>query len=244
MENRTHPTKTRSLAFSYIRFSSLQQMQGDSLRRQTEASEEYAAVIGLRLDYSLNLRDLGVSAYRGRNATEGALAGFMTAIETGRIPAGATLLVESLDRLSRTEILDALALFTNIIRASITIVTLADEKAYNRDAINQNPTDLILSILMMVRAHEESAMKGHRVAKAWAKKRLVAAETKTPQSKLCPAWLELTKSEDGTKAYSVISDRASLLVRMFELAGKGLGKRLIARTFNNEGIQTWGDGPR
>jgi Resolvase, N terminal domain len=79
MENHTHPTKTKSQAYSYIRFSSPQQMQGDSLRRQTEASEEYAAAHGLRLDYSLNLRDLGVSAYRGRNSTEGALAGFMTA---------------------------------------------------------------------------------------------------------------------------------------------------------------------
>ena len=113
MENHTHPTKTKSQAYSYIRFSSPQQMQGDSLQRQTEASEEYAAAHGLRLSYSLNLRDLGVSAYRGRNSTEGALAGFMTAIETGRVPAGSTLLVESLDRLSRTEIMDALALFMN-----------------------------------------------------------------------------------------------------------------------------------
>ena len=242
MEPTISTKKKTNVAYSYIRFSSPQQMKGDSLRRQTEASEEYANTHGLRLDYGLHLHDLGVSAYRGRNSTEGALAGFMTAIETGRVSAGSILLVESLDRLSRTEIMDALALFTNIIRAGITIVTLTDSKLYNRDAINQNPTDLILSILIMVRAHEESATKGLRVAKAWARKRQVALETKNPQSKLCPAWLELTKSTDGVKSYAVIPERALLLVRMFKPAGEGRGKRLIARTFDSEGIPPWGDG--
>ena len=50
-------------AYSYIRFSSTKQISGDSLDRQIRLSEEYAAKNGLELDTSLNLRDLGISAY-------------------------------------------------------------------------------------------------------------------------------------------------------------------------------------
>ncbi len=242
MENHTHPTKTKSLAYSYIRFSSPQQMQGDSLRRQTDASEEYAAANGLRLDYSLNLRDLGVSAYRGRNAAEGALAGFFTAIQTGYVAVGSTLLVESLDRLSRDQISYALTQFLSIINAGVTVVTLMDRMVYSQEAINANPGSLMMSIVIMMRAHEESATKGRRVAQAWAKKRLVAAESKTPQSKLCPGWLQLTEDADGKKSYAVIPERAAVLIRIFELAAEGLGKRLIARALKREGIKPRGDG--
>ena len=47
------------VAYSYIRFSTPEQMKGDSLRRQLEASRKYAAEHDLVLDDTL--RDLGKS---------------------------------------------------------------------------------------------------------------------------------------------------------------------------------------
>ena len=88
-------------AFSYLRFSTPEQMKGDSYRRQTEAAQAYATKHGLELDDSLTLRDKGISAYQGRNATDGRLSAFLSAVETGRVRPGSYLLVESLDRLSR-----------------------------------------------------------------------------------------------------------------------------------------------
>src|SRR5581483_5571399 len=88
-------------AYSYLRFSRPEQAQGDSLRRQTSMAAEYAARHGLNLDSELNLRDLGVSAFRGANATVGALGGFLKAITDGLVPPGSLLLVEALDRVSR-----------------------------------------------------------------------------------------------------------------------------------------------
>lgn len=233
------PPAAKPLAFSYIRFSSPEQAKGDSLTRQTEASEKYAIEHGLRIDHHLHLQDLGVSAYRGKNSFEGALSGFLAAVQTGRVPVGSTLLVESLDRLSRTQVTDALTQFLNIINHGITVVTLMDQMVYNREAINLNPANLMMSIVIMMRAHEESATKGARVAKAWSRKRQIAAETRAPQSRLCPSWITLTDT-----GYEVIPDRANLLVRMFELAAQGLGKRLIAKTLNREGIPPWGGGRR
>lgn len=214
-------------------------MKGDSLRRQTEASEKYATEHGLILDYSLRLKDLGISAFHGKHATEGELAAFFTAVQTGRVPTGSTLLVESLDRLSREKVTEALTQFLNIINAGITVVTLLDKMVYSKATINENPGSLMLSIVHMMRAHDESAYKSKRIGEAWANKRKVALENKTPRGKNCPNWLKLVKGEDGKKRYVVIPERAELLVRMFELAASGLGKRSIAKILNAEGNKPW-----
>ena len=69
-----------AIAYSYLRFSTAEQAGGDSRRRQMAMAEKYATEHHLRLDLSLSFRDLGVSAYRGKNAKEGALRAFLEAI--------------------------------------------------------------------------------------------------------------------------------------------------------------------
>jgi hypothetical protein len=88
-------------AFSYMRFSTLEQGKGDSLNRQTMMAREWADKHGVPLDAELNLTDKGVSAYRGANAETGALGAFLDTVKAGAIPRGSWLLVESLDRISR-----------------------------------------------------------------------------------------------------------------------------------------------
>src|SRR5688500_7237548 len=116
------PTKTK--AYSYLRFSTADQAKGDSYRRQTALAEDYAKAKDLDLDKGLTFRDLGVSAYTGKNRKKGALRAFLDAVEEELIPAGSYLLVESLDRVSREAILDAQATFLQIVNAGITLVTL------------------------------------------------------------------------------------------------------------------------
>src|ERR1700747_3247772 len=94
-------SKSQPRCYSYLRFSTPEQRKGDSLRRQTVAAEEYAKRHGLALDTELNLRDLGISAFRGNNVAVGALGAFLKAIRDGLVPKGSLLLVESLDRVSR-----------------------------------------------------------------------------------------------------------------------------------------------
>lgn len=95
----TMPRRNRPRAYSYLRFSTPEQAQGDSFRRQLEMSRRYAEVQGLELDETFSFEDLGVSAYHGKNATEGALADFIDAVDDGRVLPGSYLLVESLDPL-------------------------------------------------------------------------------------------------------------------------------------------------
>src|SRR5436305_1298486 len=54
-------------AFSYLRFSTPKQAEGDSIRRQTELTAAWCARNKVQLDTSLSLRDEGVSAYRGKH---------------------------------------------------------------------------------------------------------------------------------------------------------------------------------
>jgi len=143
-------------AYSYIRFSTPEQIKGDSLRRQLEGSRQWAEENGYELDTSM--RDLGVSAFSGANRTEGSLKKFIDLIEQGHIDEGSVLILESLDRLSREELTKSLNLFINILSAGIKIVTLADRQEYTSESIN-NIGNLVISLVSMARAHEESQMK-------------------------------------------------------------------------------------
>ncbi|WP_447740147.1 recombinase family protein [Variovorax boronicumulans] len=113
----------RPKAYSYLRFSTPEQMKGDSKRRQTDLATLYALRHGLDLDSS-SFQDLGVSAFKGDNAATGALRQFRNAVEEGLIPRGSFLLVESLDRLTRDHIVAAQSLFMAIIAAGVSVVTI------------------------------------------------------------------------------------------------------------------------
>src|SRR5216683_4790100 len=147
---------------SYIRMSRPEQLRGDSLRRQLEASQQWADELGLTLDDSL--RDLGLSAYSGAHRTKGALGAYLGMVERDEIPRGKVLMIESLDRLSREAVLDALQQFMALIQEGIIVATLADRQIYSRETIGNDWSKLIISLTIMARAHEESAMKAQRLS--------------------------------------------------------------------------------
>ncbi|MGF6902910.1 recombinase family protein [Paraburkholderia sp. GAS348] len=223
-------------AYSYIRFSTPEQKKGDSLRRQKELSEQYAREHGLILDTSLHLHDLGVSAYDRSNVTRGALGAFLKAIDDGRVASGSYLLVESLDRLSRDRVIDALNQFLSILGKGITIVTLADGRIYTREG--DNTTDLIVSITVMSRAHEESLTKSRRLKAAWQNKRARVAEKK--MTARCPLWMRLT--EDAS-CFEFIPERVTLVREMIGLGKNGMGQAAIAKMLNSRQIPSFSGGP-
>ena len=83
--------------FSYVRFSSGKQSTGQSVERQLETAQRIANQYDLELD-TLSFKDLGVSAFKGKNAAQGNLREFIYQIGK-RVPVGSWLVVENLDRL-------------------------------------------------------------------------------------------------------------------------------------------------
>src|ERR1700744_4922696 len=226
-----------AIAYSYLRFSTPDQASGDSRRRQMAMAEKYAADHHLKLDLSLSFRDLGVSAYRGQNAKEGALRAFLDAIEHNLVPPNSYLLIESLDRLSRDRILAAQALFMQIIQAGVHIVTLTDQRCYSLESLNQNPLDLVVSLVSMMRANEESELKSRRIRAAFEVRRSRLHEK--PWSSRYPGWLRL----DQTGGKFVIGEERAEIVRgIFRDVLAGVGHQTIARELNEKQIPLFGHG--
>lgn len=215
-------------AYSYIRFSSPEQAKGDSLRRQTELAAAYAKEHGMELDTGLTFRDLGISAFSGQHRTSGALAAFIDACKSGKVPRGSALLVESLDRLSREEVRKALRQLLELIDdLGIEVHTLGEDKRVFGPGTEM--VDLMMAIIIMARSHEESASKSYRMGEIWRKKK---AETATQPliaiTAKVPTWI---KAEKG-KPMQLIPERAAIVREIFDLAISGLGANLIAQEMN------------
>lgn len=221
-------------AYSYVRMSTRKQLRGDSLRRQLERSKAFADEHSLLLDDSL--QDLGVSAWKGRNFKTGALGRFLSMVENGQIPKGSYLLIESLDRLSREAVPDALTLFMAIINAGIIIVTLGeDRQIYSRSGLNGDWTKLIIGLAVMSRGHEESQTKSERIRAVAKRKREQAREGKGHITSITPAWIDAERIEASRYAFT-LNHHAETVRTIYEMAARGLGATAIARKLNADGV--------
>jgi len=219
-------------AYSYIRMSTDIQLKGDSLRRQKEETEKYCKNHGLQLTELIE--DIGTPAFRGQNALYGKLSIFLALVQKGEIEQGSYLIVESLDRLSRDNVLSAFSQFTNLLEHGITIVTLMDQQVYTKGRVTSDFGSLFLSLGAMLRAHDESKTKSKRVGAAWEQKRL-NAPTKA-MTAMAPAWLRLNKE---TKIFEIDEAKAAVVEFIFE-AAKSNGYIVITKQLNAQKIPCFG----
>lgn len=232
----------KAKVYSYLRFSDPKQAAGSSVDRQLEYARRWASERGMALDSELSMQDAGLSAYHQRHVTRGALGVFLQAIDEGRIPAGSVLIVEGLDRLSRAEPIQAQAQLAQIVNAGITVVTASDGREYNRARLKAQPMDLVYSLLVMIRAHEESDTKSkrvraaiHRQCQGWQAGtwRGIVRNGKDPH------WTRLV---DG--AFQLDPDRAAAVRRAIRMFQEGYGAVRIVRVLADEGLQlTHGGNP-
>lgn len=217
-------------AYSYIRISTTEQRKGRGEERQLEAAQKYAAEHGLELDDSH--RDLGRSGYHGDHVKTGHLGRFLELVATGQIAVGSYLLVENFDRLSRQAPIDAQAQFIAILQAGIKVVTLMDGQIYER---GRDFTQMIISLTIMSRGHEESARKSFNSknnADALRKDMLAGLPRFMPQ---CVGWIDQTIIPGSKDCRFALNDHAKSVHRIFELADQGVGALSIARILNEEG---------
>ncbi|MCQ4297466.1 recombinase family protein [Pseudomonas stutzeri] len=228
--------------YSYLRFSDPRQAAGSSADRQLQYAQRWAAERGFVLDESLSLRDEGLSAYHQQHVKQGALGAFLKAVDEGRIPSGSVLIVEGLDRLSRAEPIQAQAQLAQIINAGITVVTASDGREYNRAGLKAQPMDLVYSLLVMIRAHEESDTKSKRV-KASIRRLCEGWQADTYRGLIRngrdPQWLRW----DG-QAWQLLPERVEAVRYALELYKKGEGATRVVRKMEERGyvLSDWGLG--
>lgn len=218
--------------YSYIRFSSKKQEQGDSVRRQMKLGEAWMASHPEHtLDQSLRLRDLGVSAFRGANLDEdkGALGTFIKLAKqpNGPIAKGSILLIERLDRFSRQQTRKAYRVFSELVEAGITVQTLDPPQEINESNIDDMEVVLPL-ILQMTISHEQSKEKSQRVGSAWEGKRLKAQDG-SPITRRCPSWL---RWDEGRKNFQVRPEGKTAIEHIFSRTAEGCGQRQLVKELN------------
>ena len=216
--------KQNGKAYSYIRFSSKKQEQGDSVRRQTELAEQYAHVHGLILS-DKNFQDLGISAFKEGNRPS--LGDMLEAIEKGHIEQGSTIIIESLDRLSRRGIDVTQQIIKSILQHKVFIASLVDGLLLNRESVN-DLVSVIRIALAADLAYKESEKKSQRLRETKGQQRQRALNGEVI-NKILPFWLERQKDK------FLFSDRIDTVKRIIELRREGLGTNKIAKMLNDEG---------
>lgn len=220
------------VAYSYLRFSSHGQADGDTVRRQTANPEEWCRRNGVRLDTTLVFEDRARSAFKVHHRHREALSEFRRNVTEGRIRPGSYLIIENLDRLSREQERIAVELLLSIVNAGITVVQLMPEEQVFGPA-NLDMLGLMRAVIQMAQAHQESAKKAKRLGEVWEQKRRAAVAGTGTLTARVPGWVDLA---DGRMRLNAA--RAAVVRRIFKLCVQGFGGQAIARRLNEEGVPT------
>jgi DNA invertase Pin-like site-specific DNA recombinase len=184
------------------------------------------------------MHDPAVSAFRGKNAKKGALREFLAAVEEGRVPPGSVLIVESLDRLSRATAIEAQAQLAQIVGAGVKVVTAADGREYDAESLEREPMGLIYSLLVMIRAFEESNTKSGRVKDAIRRKAKGWLEGKykgrVGSEQTDPAWV---RWDEDAQRFEFDEPRAEAIRRMVHYYRQGYGAIRIPELLAKEGLK-------
>lgn len=99
------------------------------------------------------------------------------------------------------------------------------------------------SLMVMVRAHEENAIKGDRVRSRKQQKVAAAIEHGTIMTASCPRWLEVVE-DAGQRKFRALPDRVAVVRRMFELTAAGVGVDKLAKILNSEDVPPFSVGSK
>jgi DNA invertase Pin-like site-specific DNA recombinase len=236
-------TKTR--LYSYARFSSDRQKEGDSIHRQLTLAEEFVAT---HPQYNLQLvnvyQDEGRSAHHGKHLTVGRLGKFLADVKSGRIEKGSWLGCEDFDRLNRQNWWDAKAIFEEIINAGIVVVTFRDGKVFDLQSLRSHPYDFMGSIMSMVSANEYTERMSSRAKAVWKSKRKSAVATGKIMSGNVVRWVDAIVDERSPTGrvlkqhFELNEDKAAIVRQLCDLFLSGMGPQTIARKFNLDGVKT------
>ena len=213
-------------AYLYIRFSSKQQEQGDSVKRQEAAARKWCDDNSVELS-DLTFEDLGVSAFK-EGGKRPALADLIEAIEVGKIARDSYVLVENDDRLSRRGWYATQQMIRHmVLDLGVKLVVLSSNTVYDQSNIE----DIAQNILLMFnadRAYKESQRKSEMIRAA----RQTRRDNESLTGKL-PFWL--IRKDDQIILDSAKADTVRLIV---ELKKNGKSNQATARFLNDQKIKS------
>jgi len=248
----------KPLCYSYVRFSTPDQIKGDSKRRQVDKARAWALENGYEFDESLTIRDEGKSAYKGAHIKGGNLGKFLEKCEDGDIPKDSVLYVEAVDRLTRLTFWDAVTLISKLLEHVDLVIS-----QISHNIITRNEGMIYAQIIsgLVIGSNAESQRKSSNMREAWDTKRKHANEGVLLTERV-PEWISVVPYEDrklrkdekvlersssskkkGEKVIlGVIPERGKIIRAIFTRYNRGESMNAINTWLNSEGFETWGGG--
>lgn len=265
--------KYKGICVPYARFSTKGQSKvgKKSLERQLSEAKRYAKQNNLYINEDLIFADKGVS---GRSLSGDVAKAF----KKGQMQVMLAMLDEvepeqrqyvyvtfhNFDRFSRMSPDDAQASFNLILQKGFNIITTIDNQVYTRN--NKNLSSMIITIIKMTTAWQESEVKSIYVKDALArKKEIVNYLYNHPTQKgkhqhigvvqpSIPRWIDQEdityeyidkdglKKVDTFKRFSLNKAKAKVVNYIFDLKISGLGYTRICQRLNTENIPVFDQG--
>ncbi len=233
--------KKTTIAISYSRFSDPRQAAGHSIERQVGYAEDLCKRNGWTLDTQHSFADRGLSGFHGKNLDgTGQFRRLLDLVESGEIEPGTVLIIESVDRTSRLQPIDAERVLLPLLAAGILIHVRSLGKTFNKRSLN-DLADRVILLAEMARAFQESKVKQQRLSLRWQHNRNLIEEKKYHMTNV-PAWLRAVRDRDSGKVigYEEIPDRVAIVRRIYRLSAEGYGYTAICGELNRDMVPTFG----
>lgn len=218
-------------AYSYIRFSSIKQKDGDSKDRQQELIDNWRKANSTFHFSDKSFKDLGVSGYSGKHLkTEEGMGAILKAINEKKIVKGDVILVEAVNRIGRLPTSKMNTLISSILDAGVSIITLEDSIVYSENTIDNDPSRIYILIGKIQQAHEYSKnLSRLLVSSRKSTRNKVIAGEQRKITKLCPWWL---KYDDINQQWVELPDQVEVVNIIFDKYICGSGIQRIAKELN------------
>lgn len=186
--------------WSYARWSSEAQTDGDSQRRQLQASQDWCSRRGLTLAGSAE--DSGVSAYHGKNHDpKSELSQLLK-----RMTPGDVLLIEDNDRFSRRDPITAMNALKSVVDRGVKVNILKTGVEVTAENFN-DPNILFPNFFQSWLGNAESVKKAGRVKASWDARKAAVANG-TPLNQNLPSWL---KWDAQAKKVVLVPERVAIV---------------------------------
>ncbi len=204
----------------YVRWSSDQQEDGDSSRRQTELIEHSSKRLNLPLIKIYT--DNGVSAAKGKNLTS------EWAKLKSNIQAGDVILVENTDRITRMGVHTLFNELKSVFDKKAVVYTTSNGVLINEDNYDKDLNVMVSGAV----AKNESDKKVERIKEAKDNIKQTMLMGKFIKAWPLPSWIA-----NGDGCYVLKDVYANVVKRMFELYESGHSIREIRNILNSDKIQ-------
>lgn len=213
-------------AITWGRFSSDQQADGDSNKRQDRLNRDLAKREDIKI--------VGEHFDRGVSVKDGATPLFKKVIAA--LPSGVGIICENLDRINRGHPWRAKAYIADIIEAGHFIITSQDGREYNAESIETIET-MMLGDMSATLARSENNKRTKRVKEAKAAAIELARLGKpSPLGK----WLSPhLKYNPISNQYDLVKHKQDVIKKIFNDYANGKGVTAITKELNLSGIPTF-----